>query len=370
MQHSSAWNSDHQNSQHSTISDAQGSTSSSSIPDTTNTSHLDTSRLHIQTLETPSTSSDNQSDAEMVIQGLNQSPKTLPPRFFYDDYGSQLFEQICQLPEYYLTRTETQIFQQCADDIARITGDCELVELGSGSSTKTRIILDAYQAANLPLRYVPIDVSAGILKDSAHQLLRDYPDLKVYGIVGTYQQALQTLMPSTLPKRLIAFIGSTLGNLRPEFCDRFLAQISNALTPGDYFLLGIDLQKDPSILEAAYNDRQGVTAAFNLNMLTHLNRKFAANFEVDQFEHVAFYNADLNQIEMHLRSKVAQAVSFDALNFTTHFDAGETIHSEVSRKFNLQQMSNQLRSHHLETIKVWTDEKQWFGVVLAQRIES
>jgi dimethylhistidine N-methyltransferase len=369
MQDSSTLNSSHQNTQY---SDAHSPYATHAPTEQSPDSPVPANqRLHIQTLDASTASpSEHHSDADLVIQGLSQPSKTLPPRFFYDDRGSQLFEHICQLPEYYLTRTETQIFQAYADEIAKTTGECEVVELGSGSSTKTRIILDAYQAAQLPLRYVPIDVSAGILQESSYQLLNDYPSLKIYGIVGTYQQALQTLMPSTLSRRLIAFIGSTLGNLPPEPCDRFLAQIANALTPGDYFLLGIDLQKDPAVLEAAYDDSQGVTAAFNLNMLTHLNRKFSANFDVSQFEHVAFYNAELNQIEMHLRSKIKQAVVFAALNFTAHFEAGETIHSEVSRKFNLQQMSEQLRSHNLKTVKTWTDPKEWFGVVLAQRIDT
>lgn len=306
-------------------------------------------------------------DARAVIHGLSTQPKSLPPHFFYDDRGSLLFEQICQLPEYYLTRTETLIFQTYADDLAHITGACELVELGSGSSTKTRLLLDAYQRAGLPLRYVPIDVSAGILEDSAHQLLTDYPSLKIYGMVGTYQQALHTLMPSTLPSRLIAFIGSTLGNLSPNACDQFLAQIADAMEPGDYFLLGIDLQKSPTVLEAAYNDSQGVTAAFNLNMLRHLNRKFDATFDESQFEHVAFYNEAEHQIEMHLRSRSDQTVQFNALDFSASFAQGETIHSEVSRKFDLQQMQQQLRSHHLNTVHAWTDPNQWFGVILAQR---
>ncbi|MEM9451203.1 MAG: L-histidine N(alpha)-methyltransferase [Cyanobacteria bacterium P01_E01_bin.6] len=376
MPFSSVLNSDHQNSNHQEEHDShaviQSSDASATIAQlndcSTMTSAQISQRLQIHCLQASSTiSPDPQDDADVVIQGLGDRPKTLPPRFFYDDYGSQLFEQICQLPEYYLTRAETQIFQTCADQIAQITGACELVELGSGSSTKTRIILDAYQQAELPLRYVPIDISEGILRESAHQLLTDYDTLKIYGIVGTYQQALKTLMPSTLPKRLIAFIGSTLGNLPPAQCNQFLSQIADALTPGDYFLLGIDLQKDPSILEAAYNDSQGITAAFNLNMLNHLNRKFSGDFDENQFEHVAFYNTDLHQIEMHLRSKVEQAVHLKTLNFNVHFDEGETIHSEVSRKFNLQEIAAQLRSHGLDTVEVWTDPQQWFGVILAKR---
>ncbi len=377
MQFSSALNSNPQGSQDCRISNHPRGSSANMSERSSDVGEWG-DRLHIHPLHAPAASQLTPSpsthageyspeDIQAVIQGLSAQPKSLPPRFFYDDRGSRLFEQICQLPEYYLTRTETQIFQTCADAIAQITGACELVELGSGSSTKTRLLLDAYQRANLPLRYVPIDVSAGILKDSAHQLLADYATLKIYGMVGTYEQALHALMPSTLPSRLIAFIGSTLGNLLPDECDQFLAHIAEALEPGDYFLLGIDLQKSIDVLEAAYNDSQGITAAFNLNMLHHLNQKFAANFDGTQFEHVAFYNTALNQIEMHLKSLTHQEVHFSAPNFSVSFEAGETIHSEVSRKFDLQQMQQQLRSHGLATVKVWTDPQEWFGVILAQR---
>ncbi len=217
-----------------------------------------------------------------VVKGLTQTPKSLPPCYFYDDCGSDLFEQICSLPEYYLTRTETAILQQFSREIAKITGPCELVELGSGSSTKTRILLDAYQQLGYPLHYLPIDVCGGILESSAKQLLGDcggilessakqllgdYPLLQVYALAGTYELALAQLLPTQLPSRMICFIGSTLGNLTPGECDVFFSQITNALQVGEYLLLGIDLRKPKQILEPAYNDSQGVTAAFNLNML-------------------------------------------------------------------------------------------------------
>jgi dimethylhistidine N-methyltransferase len=301
-----------------------------------------------------------------VIQGLTQTQKSLPPQYFYDERGSELFEQICDLPEYYLTRTETEILRNCAGAIAQLTGTCELVELGSGSSTKTRILLDAYQQKGLPLYYSPIDVSPSILESSAKDLLQHYPTLIVHGWVGTFRQALQRLNPSPLPSRMICFIGSTLGNLAPAACDAFFSQITQALQPGEYFLLGIDLQKPTDILEAAYNDRQGVTAAFNLNMLRHLNHKFDADFDLTQFEHWAFYNAEAQQIEMHLRSRIAQTVHLKALDLTVTFEAGETILSEISRKFNLPDITAELRHHDLNPVQVWTDANQWFGVVLCQ----
>jgi L-histidine Nalpha-methyltransferase len=302
-----------------------------------------------------------------VIQGLTHTSKTLPPRYFYDDYGSELFEQICELPEYYLTRTETQILQQYAGEIAKITGPCELVELGSGSSTKTRIILDAYENFGYSLLYVPIDVSAGILETSARQLLLDYPSLQVHALAATYELALEKILPSELPSRMIAFIGSTLGNLQPHECDMFLSQVMNALEVGEYFLLGIDLQKPKDILEPAYNDRQGVTAAFNLNMLKHLNERFAGNFDTEQFEHWAFYNERENQIEMHLRSLRSQSVELSALNLKVNFEKGETIRTEISRKFDIKMMQQQLTSQGLVPVNVWTDPNQWFGVLLCQR---
>ena len=302
-----------------------------------------------------------------VIQGLTQTPKTLPTRYLYDDRGSELFEQICELPEYYLTRTETKILQQYASEIARITGPCELVELGSGSSTKTRIILDAYQQLGYPMLYVPIDVSAGILESSARQLLADYPSLQVHALAGTYELALAKILPSELPSRIIGFIGSSLGNLTPQESDVFISQITNALQVGEYFLLGVDLQKPKDILEPAYDDSQGVSAAFNLNILEHLNQLFEGNFDMTQFEHWSFYNETENQIESYLRSLRSQSVELRALNLTVNFAPGETIHTEISRKFDLNIIQQQLTAQGLVPLNVWTDPNQWFGLLLCQR---
>lgn len=302
-----------------------------------------------------------------VIDGLTQTPKSLPPKYFYDDRGSQLFEQICELPEYYLTRTETAILQQCASEIAQITGECELVELGSGSSTKTRILLDAYENLGYPLSYLPIDVSAGILESSARELLICYPSLQVHALVSTYELALERLIPTQLPSRMLCFVGSTLGNLTPEECDRLFSQITDALQIGEYFLLGIDLQKPKHLLEAAYNDSQGVTAAFNLNMLEHLNWRFDGNFDTSEFEHVAFYNESLCQVEIYVRSLRSQTVQLRALNLTVELEKGETIMTEISRKFNLDAMQQTLQAQGLKPLQVWTNRNQWFGLLLCQR---
>lgn len=324
-------------------------------------------RLHIEHLVSQTKPSEEElNPGSDVVQGLSKTLKSLPPRYFYDDRGSQLFEQICDAPEYYLTRTETAILENCATEIAQLTGACEIVELGSGNATKTRILLDAYQQANYPLCYRPIDISAGILESSAQRLLLDYPTLQVQGLVGTYELALQRLAVTHLPKRMICFIGSTLGNLDLQACDQFLQQVTNALQPDEYFLLGIDLHKSKAQLEAAYNDHQGVTAEFNLNMLRHLNRRFEGDFDLAQFEHLAFYNESQRQIEMHLRSLKAQTVQLKALGLSVEFAVGETILSEISRKFDLAEMQQQLQTKGLKLIQVWTDPNRWFGLMLCQ----
>ncbi|MBD2691925.1 L-histidine N(alpha)-methyltransferase [Anabaena catenula] len=309
---------------------------------------------------------DLKNDGEDVIQGLTQTPKTLPPKYFYDDLGSQLFEKICELPEYYPTRTEAWILSQYADEIAQITSCCELIELGSGSSTKTRLLLDAYQKIADSCRYLPIDVSGGILKTSVIELQKKYPDFSIHGLLGTYEQALSHLESNYLQSRLLFFLGSSLGNFTAQECDSFLSKIAQTLKPGDYFLLGIDLQKPPKMLEAAYNDSQDVTAAFNLNMLSHLNWRFQGNFDINLFRHQAIYNQTSSQIEMYLHCQKDHWVSLDILNLKISFQAGESILTEISRKFDLATMQKQLATKGLKTVKTWTDPQQWFGLILCQ----
>jgi dimethylhistidine N-methyltransferase len=322
------------------------------------------SRLRWVTLSTPEATVD---EGSAIIQGLKRAPKTLPCQYFYDDRGSQLFEQICNLPEYYPTRTEQSILETYANEIAQLTGSCELVELGSGSSRKTRLLLEAYSQANEQLQYCPIDVSAGILKTTALELLSQYPKLKLCGLAGTYEQALDQLPPAELENRMLIFLGSTIGNLSEVEYQQFLDRVRNALKPGEFFLLGVDLQKDPAILEAAYNDAQGVTAAFNLNLLDHLNWRFQGDFKRDQFAHWAFYNTTEHQIEMHLRSLETQTVALKALKFQTTLQAGETIHTEISRKFHLPTLVKTLETYAFQPLQVWTDPNNWFGLLLCQR---
>lgn len=317
-----------------------------------------------------------EADKQDVISGLRKKIKSLPARYFYDQLGSQLFEQICELPEYYPTRTEASILSQYAQDIVQKTQVMEIVELGSGSSTKTRYLLDAYPTER-PLYYTPVDVSGSILKTSAYELLKDYPQLKIKGKVATYNQALQQLNTYFLGKRIIIFLGSSIGNFDSEECDRLIEKINTSLNSGDYFLLGIDLQKPLDILLAAYNDAQGVTAAFNLNMLQHLNNRFQANFDLNKFKHEAIYNQTAQQIEMYLISQQAQSVTFASLDLTIEFEPQERILTEISRKFDLQQMKEYLsnyshsingdRTSNLKLVQTYTDPQQWFGLLLCQK---
>ena len=305
-------------------------------------------------------------DIQVVVSGLSKANKSLPARYFYDARGSQLFEDICQLPEYYPTRTEASILKQYATEIIHRTQAEELVELGSGSSTKTRYLLDAYPSGDRPIYYIPIDVSDSILKESAYDLLADYPQLKIRGKVATYSQALQQLSTSFFGKRLIIFLGSSIGNFNARECDRFIELVTSALNPGDYFLLGIDLQKPAAILEAAYNDSQGVTAAFNLNMLQHLNNRFNGNFNLNLFEHWAIYDGVKHQIEMYLVSQQQQSVTLQDLNLTIELNKKEKILTEISRKFDLVKMRKYLSDRSLNIIQTYTDSRQWFSLLLCQ----
>lgn len=327
---------------------------------------LSRDRLIIEYRTTASAASSVTEGAD-VIAGLTQTPKSLPPKYFYDDRGSQLFEAITELPEYYLTRTERQILEASAGQIAQQVGPCDLIELGSGSSSKTRLLLDAYRQQRLPLHYIPVDVSGGMLEDSARSLLREYPVLTIHGLVSTYEGALGHLPDTDLPSRMIAFIGSTLGNLSPENCQGFFQIVGAALKVGDYFLLGVDLHKDTATLEAAYNDRQGITAAFNLNMLNHLNWRFQGNFNPAQFCHVAIYNETHRQIEMYIESLRHQVVTLKALDLTLRFEQGERLLSEISRKFDINTLSQELMQYGLSVVRPFTDEQQRFGLLLCQR---
>ena len=301
-----------------------------------------------------------------VINGLSSEVKTLPCYYLYDDRGSRLFEQICDTPEYYPTRTEQAILETYAAEIVQLTGACELVELGSGNSSKTQTLLDAYYQLPSTLNYYPIDISAGILKRTAVELLERYANLRLCYLAGTYEHALAKLPQTPMGKRMLIFLGNTLGNMDDLALDRFLTQIQQALNPGDFFLLGIDLQKSTKLLLPAYNDAQGITAAFNLNILQHLNWRFQGDFNLEQFQHLAFYNSIEHQIEMHLQSMCTQTVYLAALELWVKLEAGETIHTENSRKFSLPIMAATLKKYQLHPISIWTDPQNWFGLMLCQ----
>lgn len=306
-------------------------------------------------------------DGTDVVTGLAAMPKTLPCKYFYDARGSELFEDICTTPEYYPTRTERAILEAHADEIAEATGDVELVELGSGSAVKTRVLLDAYSARGPEVHFVPIDVSGSMLEESSRDLVAHYDDLFIRGIAGTYEEALEALHPAPHRQRMFLFLGSTIGNFTEAQRARFLTRVFNAMAPGDWFLMGFDRVKDRAVLEAAYNDAQGYTAAFNLNMLTHLNARFHGDFDIGKFRHHAFFNKDESRIEMHLVSEEAQTATLRDLDFRADFSASESIHTEISRKFAPDALANELAGIGFRHVRDWSDARGWFSLMLSQR---
>lgn len=317
--------------------------------------------------QTPAHQSD---DGDDIVRGLSDAPKWLPCRYFYDARGSQLFDAICDLPEYYPTRTEEGILAAHAADVVRHTGPVDIVELGSGSARKTRLLLNAYFAAEFaqpgaaPLHYVPIDISEDALRASARALLDNYRRLRISGVSGTYEQGLGALPAPLARRRMAVFLGSSLGNYDRAARAALFAQIAEALAPGDFLLLGTDRHKDKAVLEPAYNDAQGVTAAFNLNMLRHLNRRWGGNFVLDQFAHRAFYDEAQRRIEMHLVSRRAQTVALKALDLAVDFQSGESLRTEISCKFELAALLNECRPHGFAPIASWSDPRRWFTVSL------
>lgn len=303
--------------------------------------------------------------ANDVETGLTKNPKSLLPKYFYDELGSQLFEAICYLPEYYPTRSETEILQRHAREIiGNLKGRYRLVELGSGSSVKTRYLLEALLERQETLTYQPIDISESILEQSAQRLSTAYPKLQIKGQVRDYTTGLGTLDRNSQESILVLFLGSNIGNYDPIAARNLLRQIRSSLRPGDAFLLGADLIKSPDILEAAYDDALGVTAAFNLNLLVRLNRELHADFDLKKFAHRAFYNSDEHRIEMHLVSRLKQQVNISALNLTVDFYEGETIHTENSWKFDAPRLKKLAADTGFELEKTWTDQAGNFSCSL------
>ena len=269
--------------------------------------------------------------ARDVRRGLSGDTKQLPPKYFYDDVGSRLFDAICDTPEYYLTRSEHMLLQHIADQLVSAPAPSDLIELGSGAARKTRLLLDALGRAKVGCRYVPFDVSEEMLRRSARALLAEYPWLRVLGVVGDYERDLDPLPHGD--SRMVAFLGSTIGNFERPAAVRFLRGIAKLLRRGETLVLGTDLVKDPRVLNAAYNDARGLTRDFNKNVLRVINRELGGNFDPDRFRHVAFFDEQASQIEMHLESTVTHTVAIESLELEVRFAAGERILTEISRKF-------------------------------------
>ena len=285
--------------------------------------------------------------------GLTASPKVLPPKWFYDEEGCRLFDEITRLPEYYPTRTERVILARHAGEIAARTSADTLVELGSGTSEKTRLLLDALSAHGSLQRFVPFDVSEPTLREAASAIELEYPGVDVHAVVGDFERHLDRLPGGGT--RLVAFLGSTIGNLDPDGRARFYQSIASGLAPDDALLLGTDLVKDPRRLEAAYDDSAGVTAAFNRNVLAVLNRELTADFAPDRFAHVARWNPTEEWIEMRLRSQAAQTVRVDELDLEVEFADGEEMRTEISTKFRRERVEAELAAAGLALAAWWTD---------------
>jgi L-histidine Nalpha-methyltransferase len=287
-----------------------------------------------------------------VIAGLSLPQKTLPPKYFYDDAGSRLFERICRLPEYYLTRAELSLTRRHLASIARFAGRrCELIEYGSGESLKTRLLIRALR----PAAYLPVDISEAALRGAAARLAREFPWLDIVPVNGDFSRPIE--LPRARAPRLVYFPGSTIGNLTPEEAHAFLAMTRGQAAR---MLVGVDLRKDANVLHAAYNDSRRVTAAFNLNLLARINRELGADFDLKRFAHYAFYNAAAGRIEMHLISLARQTVRIGRHRF--NFDAGESIHTENSYKYSVEGFRALAARAGYEAKKLWTDAKGRFAL--------
>ena len=303
--------------------------------------------------------------AEEVREGLSSPFKELPPKYFYDERGSRLFEAITELPEYYPTRAERSILDARAGEIVAAADAGILIELGSGSAAKTRSLLGAMRAAGGLDAYVPVDISEQITRRTAAELVAEYPGVRVHGVICDYESHLERI-PRT-EGALIAFLGGTIGNFRPAPRRAFLARIATLMYPNDRFLLGTDLVKDPRRLEAAYNDSTGVTAEFNKNVLRVLNRELGAGFDPDAFEHVAFWDADNRWIDIRLRALAEQFVDVRDLDMSVHFARNEEMRTEISTKFTRERLEHTYADAGLELVEWWTDPEDLYALSLARR---
>lgn len=304
--------------------------------------------------------------ADDVAGGLMESPKSLPPRLFYDAAGSEIFEQITELPEYYLTRTERGILTDNASEMVRVAGTpLTLIELGAGTATKTEVLIEALLKRQMQAVFYPIDVSASALRVAEETLESRFHSLSVRPLVGDYSAGLSQLN-RIAGRKLVLYIGSSIGNYEPEEAAALLKTVRKSLSPGDALLLGTDMVKDEATLLAAYNDAQGVTGRFNLNILARINRELGADFDLSSFRHEAVWNPEASRIEMHLESLRAQAVRIADLDYAIHFNQGETIHTENSYKFTNGMVRKVLQAGGFVLERTWNDRKKWFGVHLAR----
>ena len=303
--------------------------------------------------------------AEDVLDGLTSPFKELPPKHFYDSRGAELFERICELPEYYQTRTERSILAQRAEELAELTGANELVELGSGSASKTRLLLDALVAADTLERYIPLDVTESVVRASARELVREYPGLSVHGVIGDFERHLACVPPAR-GARLVAFLGGTIGNFPPGSRRRMLRRIGGLLDADGHLLLGADLVKDPRTLRAAYHDAAGVTAEFNRNVLRVINRELDADFDPEDFDHLALYDEEHQWIEMRLRARRELVATIRALDMSVRFAAGEELRTEISAKFTRERVQSDLAAAGLKLVRWLTDAEERFALALAR----
>jgi L-histidine Nalpha-methyltransferase len=303
--------------------------------------------------------------ANDVLDGLTKPFKELSPKHLYDTRGSALFEQITELPEYYPTRAELSILRANARAIVQATGAGELVELGAGASLKARVLLDAMRDAGTLRRYIPLDVSEAVVDQAATSLADDYPGLEVHGVVGDFERHLDHVPREGDTPRIVALLGGTIGNFPPGTRRGVLREIGTLLRDGDHLLLGTDLVKDPRVIEAAYNDAAGVTAEFNRNMLHVLNRELSADFPVENFDHVAFYDQRHHWIEMRLRARRPCSVSIADLDLRVEFAAGEELRTEISAKFTHGQVAEDFAAADLALVQWLTDAQDRFAISLA-----
>ena len=305
--------------------------------------------------------------ADEISNSLRSNQKSINPKFFYNEKGSHLFEKICTLPEYYLTNAEISILNQLDDKISpHLDGDFRLVELGSGSSTKTRILIQILERLQTYVEYIPIDISR-ILKTSSRILQSDFKRLNITGIIDEYESGLKFLKYYDTKKNLIIFLGSSFGNFDLEDGSKFLSKINSAMKKDDLFLIGLDLVKDKKILEYAYNDSDGVTAQFNLNILSRINSELGGNFDLQKFRHHAVYNEDQNKIEMYLRSIDRQTINIPQADLTLNLEKDELIHTENSQKFTISNIKQMSEKAGFEIKDMWYDEKQYFAMILLSK---